>query len=116
MEKYLFIIKEKGLWNAISANNLDINFIRKHKEHLDWKTLKLTNYFSDEEKIEFINELLPSYFQEKNFVSNEPERSIAEIETSITEANYKWEKIKEAERNAIMKEMANLTAKLKDLS
>lgn len=51
--KYLEIISENNLWSLISANDLPTDFIREHKDKLDWTLLSMTKCFSDEEKVEF---------------------------------------------------------------
>jgi len=51
--KYLEIINDNNLWSLISANDLPIEFVREHKDKLDWQLLSMTKCFSDEEKQEF---------------------------------------------------------------
>jgi len=53
-DKYITIIDDNNLWSLISANDLDIEFIRQWKDKLDWKYLSMVKCFTDEEKIEFV--------------------------------------------------------------
>ena len=49
------VISDKNLWSVISANDLEIDFIRTWKDKLDWSYLSLVKSFTDDEKIEFSN-------------------------------------------------------------
>ena len=46
---YADIIEKNNLWKVISANDLPIDFIRKHKSKLDWSILSIIKDFSEEE-------------------------------------------------------------------
>lgn len=62
-EKWIEIIDQKNLWKSISANNLDIDFIREWKDKLDWTLLSLVKEFTTEEKEEFKSYII-SYDEE----------------------------------------------------
>jgi hypothetical protein len=61
--KYVDIIEKNNLWNLISANDLDIEFIRNYKTKLNWQILSLVKCFNEEELLEF-SEYIP---EKKNF-------------------------------------------------
>jgi hypothetical protein len=73
IEKYEWIIDKFNLWKLISANNLPIEFIRKHKDKLDWRIVSIISEFSDEEKQEFVEEIpnFESEWEEFNQKENE---------------------------------------------
>jgi len=52
-DKWIEIIDEHNYWYLISANDLDIDFIRTWKDKLDWTYLSMVKLFTDEEKEEF---------------------------------------------------------------
>ena len=74
-DDYETIIDSNNLWQMISSNDLDINFIRKWKDKLDWDLLSITKYFTDDEKLEFINYI------------------VTYTENDVTEKNYLWKMI-----------------------
>lgn len=57
-DKYIEIIDKNNLWSYISANDLDVNFIRQYKHKLDWSLLSMVKCFSDDEKEEFSEYIL----------------------------------------------------------
>ena len=52
-DKWIEIIDEHNYWYLISANDLDIDFIRTWKDKLNWTFLSMVKSFTDEEKEEF---------------------------------------------------------------
>jgi len=59
MEEYLPIIEKYDLWTTISINgDLTSEFIREHKDKLDWKMLCLTQNFSESDKLEFLDHMV----------------------------------------------------------
>ena len=70
-ENYINIIDENNLWSYISANDLNIDFIRDYKDKLDWKYLSMVKCFTDEEKEEFSNYLIiPESVESGEFIDN----------------------------------------------
>lgn len=67
------VISDKNLWSVISANDLEIDFIRTWKDKLDWSYLSLVKSFTDDEKIEFSNYIVKPIQKEidKDFINNE---------------------------------------------
>lgn len=90
IEKYEWMIDKFNLWKLISANNLPIDFIRKHREKLDWRIVSIISEFTDEEKTEFIEEI-PNFESEWNDIAKEvdPEKvlSTKDIRKLISQAN-----------------------------
>ena len=67
------VISDKNLWSVISANDLEIDFIRTWKDKLDWSYLSLVKSFTDDEKTEFSNYIVKPIQKEidKDFINNE---------------------------------------------
>ena len=67
------VISDKNLWSVISANDLEMDFIRTWKDKLDWSYLSLVKSFTDDEKIEFSNYIVKPIQKEidKDFINNE---------------------------------------------
>ena len=90
IEKYEWMIDKFNLWKLISANNLPIDFIRKHREKLDWRIVSIISEFTDEEKTEFIEEI-PNFESEWNDLAKEvePEKvlSTKDIRKLISQVN-----------------------------
>lgn len=51
--KYAQIIENNDLWDLISCNDLPIDFIREHKDKLNWNKLTIVKLFNVEECEEF---------------------------------------------------------------
>ena len=75
------VISDKNLWSVISANDLEIDFIRTWKDKLDWSYLSLVKSFTDDEKIEFSNYIVKPIQKEidKDFINNEDLNFIIKI-------------------------------------
>ena len=56
INKYLHVIEKYDLWSCISiSGDLPIEFIREYKDKLDWKYLSMTQNFTPDDTIEFID-------------------------------------------------------------
>ncbi|MCK9475587.1 MAG: hypothetical protein M0R46_06705 [Candidatus Muirbacterium halophilum] len=69
--KYVSIIEENNLWDMISTNDLPIDFIRKHKDKLNWNKLTIVKKFNDEEIEEFKDYIVK--FDINHEYTNQPE-------------------------------------------
>lgn len=70
-EDYINIIDENNLWSYISANDLNIDFIRDYKDKLDWKYLSMVKCFTDDEKEEFVDYIqVPEKEEVVDFIDN----------------------------------------------
>jgi hypothetical protein len=76
-EKWIEIIDQKNLWKSISANDLNIDFIREWKDKLDWSLLSLVKEFTTEEKEEFKSYIIS--FDEEIIQTEQKEFSIDDI-------------------------------------
>lgn len=69
--KYVSIIEENNLWDMISTNDLSIDFIRKHKDKLNWNKLTIVKKFNEEETEEFKDYIID--FDTNHGYANQPE-------------------------------------------
>lgn len=69
--KYVSIIEENNLWDMISTNDLPIDFIRKHKDKLNWNKLTIVKKFNEEETEEFKDYIIE--FDTNHGYANQPE-------------------------------------------
>lgn len=69
--KYISIIEENNLWDMISTNDLSIDFIRKHKDKLNWNKLTIVKKFNEEETEEFKDYIIE--FDTNHGYANQPE-------------------------------------------
>lgn len=69
--KYISIIEENNLWDMISTNDLSIDFIRKHKDKLNWNKLTIVKKFNEEETEEFKDYIID--FDTNHGYANQPE-------------------------------------------
>lgn len=69
--KYVSIIEENNLWDMISTNDLSIDFIRKHKDKLNWNKLTIVKKFNEEETEEFKDYIIE--FDTNHEYANQPE-------------------------------------------
>lgn len=53
VDEWVDVIETYNLWHLASSVPLNINFIRKYKDKLDWRFVSFLNDFTDEEKKEF---------------------------------------------------------------
>lgn len=90
IENYEWIIDKFNLWKLISASNLPIEFIRKHKDKLDWRIVSIISEFTDDQKEEFV-EVIPNYENEWNEMRDQKddmkEMSFSDIRKMIKSVN-----------------------------
>lgn len=102
---YIDIIEEKDLWNIISSNQLDIDFIRAHKEKLNWRLVSFLNDFTDEEREEFKENILEKQYVDGTY--HQSDISIQEIERIIS--NYDIDSKKQEIVDRLNEKMKDLT-------
>ena len=93
IEDYLPIIEKANLWSIISASPLSIDFIRDHKNQLDWKVLAITQNFEPEELMEF-EDYFPkettnnfSTFSKKNIDCNAEDLQTIRVDIESVKSN-----------------------------